>query len=100
VPIVPGTKEPVRDDTEAKAVAAILGYPVLVKAVAGGGGKGMRVVARESDLSGALDAARREAQNAFGDDTVYFEKYIAGPRHVEIQILADQQGTVLSTSSR
>jgi acetyl-CoA carboxylase biotin carboxylase subunit len=100
VPIVPGTKEPVRDDTEAKAVAAILGYPVLVKAVAGGGGKGMRVVARESDLSGALDAARREAQNAFGDDTVYFEKYIAGPRHVEIQILADQQGTVLSLGER
>ena len=100
VPIVPGTKEPVRDGDEAKAIAAILGYPVLVKAAAGGGGKGMRVVAREGDLPGALDAARREAQNAFGDDTVYIEKYIAGPRHVEIQILADQQGTVVSLGER
>jgi acetyl-CoA carboxylase, biotin carboxylase subunit len=100
VPIVPGTKEPLRDTAEATAIAAIVGYPVLVKAVAGGGGKGMRVVARESELSVALDAARREAQNAFGDDTLYIEKYIAGPRHVEIQILADQQGTVLSLGER
>jgi acetyl-CoA carboxylase biotin carboxylase subunit len=100
VPIVPGTKEPLRDVAEAHAIAASLGYPVLVKAAGGGGGKGMRVVARESDLSSALDAARREAKNAFGDDAVYIEKYLAGPRHVEIQILADQHGTVLSLGER
>jgi acetyl-CoA carboxylase biotin carboxylase subunit len=100
VPIVPGMSEPLRDASAAPAIAAGLGYPVLVKAAAGGGGKGMRVVARESDLSGALDTAKREARNAFGDDAVYIEKYIAGPRHVEIQILADQHGTVLSLGER
>ena len=100
VPVVPGTKEAVRDAAEARGIAASLGYPVLVKASAGGGGKGMRVVAREADLAGALDTARREARNAFGDDAVYLEKYIAGPRHVEIQILADQHGTVLSLGER
>ncbi len=100
VPIVPGTKDAVRDAAEAIGVASSLGYPVLVKASAGGGGKGMRVVAREADLASALEAARREARNAFGDDAVYIEKYIAGPRHVEIQILADQHGTVLSLGER
>jgi acetyl-CoA carboxylase, biotin carboxylase subunit len=100
VPIVPGTNEPLRDAAEAKAIAATFGYPVVVKAAAGGGGKGMRVVAREPDLSPALDSAQREARNAFGDDAVYLEKYIAGPRHVEIQILADAHGTVLSLGER
>jgi acetyl-CoA carboxylase biotin carboxylase subunit len=100
VPIVPGTTDPLRDPAEASAIAAALGYPVLVKAAAGGGGKGMRVVQREADLAPALDAARREARNAFGDDALYIEKYIAGPRHVEIQILADQFGTVLSLGER
>ena len=100
VPVVPGTTDALHDAAEATTVAAELGYPVLVKASAGGGGKGMRVVARESDLPAALDAARREARNAFGDDAVYMEKYIAGPRHVEIQILADQHGTVLSLGER
>ncbi|MGQ0713179.1 MAG: acetyl-CoA carboxylase biotin carboxylase subunit [Gemmatimonadaceae bacterium] len=100
VPIVPGTAEPLRDATEAETIAGTLGYPVLVKAAAGGGGKGMRVVARESDLVPAVDAARREAQNAFGDDAVYLEKYIAGPRHVEIQVLADTHGSVLSLGER
>ena len=100
VPIVPGTTEPVRDAREASQVAASLGFPVLVKASAGGGGKGMRVVTREADLDSALESARREARNAFGDDAVYIEKYIAGPRHVEIQVLADQHGTVLSLGER
>ena len=100
VPVVPGTSEPLRDVDEARTLAATFGYPVLLKAAAGGGGKGMRVVAREDDLSGALDAARREARNAFGDDAVYIEKYLAGPRHVEIQIIADQHGTVLSLGER
>ena len=100
VPIVPGTQTALRDADEAGAIAGSLGYPVLVKAAAGGGGKGMRVVHREADLPGALDAARREARNAFGDDALYIEKYIAGPRHVEIQILADRHGTVLSLGER
>jgi acetyl-CoA carboxylase, biotin carboxylase subunit len=100
VPIVPGTTEPLRDAKEATAIAANLGYPVLVKAAAGGGGKGMRVVERASDLAGAIEAAQREARNAFGDDAVYVEKYLAGPRHIEIQVLADQHGTVLSLGER
>jgi acetyl-CoA carboxylase biotin carboxylase subunit len=100
VPIVPGTKESVSDAAEAKSIARTLGYPVLVKAAAGGGGKGMRVVANEADLPRNLEAAQREARNAFGDDAVYLEKYIAGPRHVEIQILADQHGGVLSLGER
>ncbi len=100
VPVVPGTKDAVRDAAEATDIAASLGYPVLVKASAGGGGKGMRVVAKQGDLAASLEAARREARNAFGDDAVYIEKYIAGPRHVEIQILADQHGTVLSLGER
>jgi acetyl-CoA carboxylase biotin carboxylase subunit len=100
VPIVPGTTEPLRDADEAKKIAEKFGYPVLLKASAGGGGKGMRVVREAGELSNALDAARREAQNAFGDDAVYVEKYIDGPRHVEIQILADQHGNVMSLGER
>ena len=100
VPVVPGTTEALRDEKEARTIADGFGYPVLLKAAAGGGGKGMRVVHAASELSGALDAARREAKNAFGDDAVYVEKYITGPRHVEIQILADSHGTVLSLGER
>jgi acetyl-CoA carboxylase biotin carboxylase subunit len=100
VPIVPGTTEPLTDATEAAAIAARFGYPVLLKAAAGGGGKGMRVVRDPSEIAGALDAAKREAKNAFGDDAVYVEKYIEGPRHVEIQILADQHGNVISLGER
>ena len=100
VPVVPGTTEALRDAEQARAIAEEFGYPVLLKAAAGGGGKGMRVVHAAGDLASALDAARREAKNAFGDDAVYVEKYIAGPRHVEIQILADMHGTVLSLGER
>ena len=100
VPIVPGTTEPLHDAAEAAAIAKSFDYPVLLKAAAGGGGKGMRVVRAESEIAGALDAARREARNAFGDDAVYLEKYIEGPRHVEIQLLADRHGTVLSLGER
>ena len=100
VPVVPGTTEGLRDAAEAEAIAERYGYPVLLKAAAGGGGKGMRVVRTASEMAGALDAARREAQNAFGDDTVYVEKYIVGPRHVEIQVIADTHGTVLSLGER
>ncbi len=100
VPVVPGTTEALRDAAQARAIAEEFGYPVLLKAAAGGGGKGMRLVHTAEELSGALDAARREAKNAFGDDAVYVEKYIVGPRHVEIQVLADAHGTVLSLGER
>ena len=100
VPVVPGTTEALKDAAAARVVAEEFGYPVLLKAAAGGGGKGMRVVHNESDLESSLDAARREAKNAFGDDAVYVEKYIEGPRHVEIQVLADTHGNVLSLGER
>src|SRR5687768_1234076 len=100
VPVVPGTQEGLRDAEEAAAVAERYGYPVLLKAAAGGGGKGMRVVRAPAEMAAALDAARREARNAFGDDAVYVEKYIEGPRHVEIQVLADAHGTVLHLGER
>ena len=100
VPVVPGTTEALRDADAARDVALEYGYPVLLKAAAGGGGKGMRVVRAEKDLESSLDAARREAKNAFGDDAVYVEKYIEGPRHVEIQIIADTHGNCLSLGER
>ncbi|HEY3112091.1 MAG TPA: acetyl-CoA carboxylase biotin carboxylase subunit [Gemmatimonadaceae bacterium] len=100
VPVVPGTTEPLANAKEAEKIAKMFGYPVLLKASAGGGGKGMRVVAAPKDISGALDAARREAKNAFGDDEVYLEKFVERPRHVEIQVLADSHGTVLSLGER
>jgi len=100
VPVVPGTTEALLDADAARRVAEEFGYPVLLKAAAGGGGKGMRVVREESELESSLEAARREAKNAFGDDAVYVEKYIEGPRHVEIQILADMHGNVLSLGER
>lgn len=99
VPVVPGTPEGLRDD-EAVAVATQIGYPLLIKAAAGGGGKGMRTVRRPEDLISSLDAARREAKNAFGDDTVYMEKLVENARHIEIQILADQHGNVIHLGER
>jgi acetyl-CoA carboxylase biotin carboxylase subunit len=100
VPVVPGTTSDLKDSAEAARIAERFGYPVLLKAAAGGGGKGMRLVRDPDELAGSLDAARREARNAFGDDAVYVEKYIEGPRHVEIQVLADTHGTVLSLGER
>ena len=100
VPVVPGTTEALQDANSAREIAARFGYPVLLKAAAGGGGKGMRVVREESELESSLDSARREARSSFGDDAVYVEKYIDGPRHVEIQILADTHGNVLSLGER
>ncbi|HTK46849.1 MAG TPA: acetyl-CoA carboxylase biotin carboxylase subunit [Gemmatimonadaceae bacterium] len=99
-PVVPGTTTALRDAAEAAQVAAQFGYPVLLKAAAGGGGKGMRVVHRREELADALASAQREARNAFGDDAVYVEKYIVGPRHVEIQVLGDQHGTMLHLGER
>jgi len=94
VPIVPGLTLPVTDPAVAAASAAEIGYPVLVKAAAGGGGKGMRIVRQPAELAGALETAASEARKAFGDAAVYLEKYVERPRHVEIQILADHARTV------
>src|SRR5215207_2168486 len=100
VPVVPGTTSALSNAAEATRIAEEFGYPVLLKAAAGGGGKGMRVVREPGEMASALDAARREAKNAFGDDAVYVEKYIVGPRHVEIQVLGDHHGTMLSLGER
>jgi acetyl-CoA carboxylase biotin carboxylase subunit len=100
VPVVPGTTEPLENAKDAEKIAKKFGYPILLKAAAGGGGKGMRVVSAATEMAGALEAARREAKSAFGDDAVYLEKFVAQPRHVEIQILADTHGNVLSLGER
>ncbi|MBI3792363.1 MAG: acetyl-CoA carboxylase biotin carboxylase subunit [Gemmatimonadetes bacterium] len=100
VPVVPGTAQGLTDAGEARTIAAKYGYPVLLKAAAGGGGKGMRIVRSDAEMVGALDSARSEARKAFGDDAVYVEKYIEGPRHVEIQVLADAHGNCISLGER
>ncbi len=100
VPVVPGTAEPLADAEEAAARAEEIGYPVLLKAAAGGGGKGMRVVDAPGDLPRAFEAAAREAQSAFGDPSVYLEKYLVGPRHIEIQVLADAHGNIVHLGER
>ena len=100
VPVVPGTEAPVIDDAEAARVAEAVGYPVMIKAAMGGGGKGMRLVRAPGDLAGALRAARNEAGGAFGDASVYIERYVEEPRHIEIQVLADAHGTVLHLGER
>ena len=100
VPVVPGTEEPVADDAEAARVAERVGYPVMLKAAMGGGGKGMRLVRAPRELAGALRAARSEAGAAFGDASVYIERYIEDPRHIEIQILADAHGGVVHLGER
>jgi acetyl-CoA carboxylase biotin carboxylase subunit len=100
VPVVPGTEQPVSDDAEAVRVAARVGYPVMLKAAMGGGGKGMRLVRAPGELTGALRAARSEAGAAFGDAAVYIERYVEEPRHIEIQILADAHGGVVYLGER
>src|SRR5438128_2768788 len=100
VPIVPGITTPLRDVDEARREAGRLGYPVLLKATAGGGGKGMRLVESEGAVESAFRAAHSEAQNAFGDGRLYLEKYALRPRHVEIQILADTHGRVVALGER
>ncbi|MHB1326759.1 MAG: acetyl-CoA carboxylase biotin carboxylase subunit [Gemmatimonadales bacterium] len=94
VPVVPGAMAALTDPVEAATLADALGYPVLVKAAAGGGGKGMRVVREPGELAGALESAASEALKSFGDAAVYLEKFIEEPRHVEIQILADHERTI------
>jgi acetyl-CoA carboxylase, biotin carboxylase subunit len=100
VPTVPGTNDPIDNPEQAHALAQSMGYPVLLKAVAGGGGKGMRLVASEPEFSSAWRDAASEAANAFGDPRLYLEKYLQKPRHIEIQILADSHGRVVSLGER
>jgi len=100
VPVLPGTEKPVKNFTEAKKIAAAIGYPVMVKAAMGGGGRGMRVVRSESELEARLEEAQSEARSAFGDASVFLEKFLARAKHVEVQILADGHGNLLHLYER
>src|SRR5262249_10721332 len=100
VPTVPGTLEPVTTDEAARAAAGEIGYPVMIKAAMGGGGKGMRLVRREEELMAALRMARSEAGSAFGDASVYLERAVEEPRHIEVQVLADGHGHVIHLGER
>jgi len=100
VPLVPGSDGPIESTDAAYALSDSIGYPVLVKAAAGGGGRGMKVALTAEELPSALDMAAREAQEAFGDGSVFIEKYLQGPRHIEIQVLADSHGNVVHFGER
>jgi propionyl-CoA carboxylase alpha chain len=100
IPTPPGIKNELKDIEEARSVADDIGYPILVKAAAGGGGKGMRIVHKKEEFEASIKAAKSEARNAFGDDRIYIEKYLEEPRHVEFQIMADTHGNVLHVYDR
>ncbi|MEO6665177.1 MAG: biotin carboxylase N-terminal domain-containing protein, partial [Nitrospiria bacterium] len=100
VPVIPGSTGALKDEPEARDTAKRIGYPVIVKASAGGGGRGMRVVNREEELIKAMQTAQLEAKTAFGDDSVYLEKYFIDPRHIEVQILADKKGNTVALGER
>jgi acetyl-CoA carboxylase biotin carboxylase subunit len=100
VPVVPGSEGLIENEEDAVRTARLIGYPVLIKATAGGGGKGMRVAANELSLKSALEQAQNEAKAAFGNGGVYLERYIEKPRHVEVQIIADHFGNVCHLHER
>ncbi len=100
LPIVPGTEQPLKSVEEARRTAAEIGYPVMLKALAGGGGKGMRMVEKEEDLEAAYRMSCSEAENAFGNAAVYIEKYIVKPHHIEVQVLGDRYGNVIHLHER
>ncbi len=100
IPMVPGTDEPIADLVKVKAIAKEIGFPILIKAAAGGGGKGMRIVEKEAALNEQMERATSEAISAFGDGSVFIEKYISSPKHIEIQVLADSHGTILHLFER
>ena len=100
VPVVPGTTEPLTSYDDARTTAAQMGYPIMLKASAGGGGKGMRLVSNEPELKSALEAAKSEAMSSFGDDAVYIEKAIVRPRHIEIQVFSDTHGNHVHLGER
>jgi acetyl-CoA carboxylase biotin carboxylase subunit len=100
IPVVPGSDGGITSDAEALSIASTIGFPILVKASAGGGGRGMKVARSADDLSDALSTARAEAKAAFGDDAVYLEKYLERPRHIEIQVLGDGRGHAVHLGER
>ncbi|SDM21285.1 acetyl-CoA carboxylase, biotin carboxylase subunit [Catalinimonas alkaloidigena] len=100
IPMVPGTPDAIADVAAAKQTAAEIGYPILIKASAGGGGKGMRVVDSEADFEAQMERAVSEAKSAFGDGSVFIEKYITSPKHIEIQVLGDQHGNLVHLFER
>ncbi len=100
IPMVPGYDQAITDVEKAKEVASSIGFPILIKASAGGGGKGMRVVEKEADFESQMDRAISEAISAFGDGSVFIEKYVASPRHIEIQVMADSYGNILHLFER
>jgi acetyl-CoA carboxylase biotin carboxylase subunit len=100
IPVVPGSDGGVASEAEALAAARVIGYPVLIKAAAGGGGRGMKVVRTQAELAAAFATARAEAKAAFGDDAVYLEKYLERPRHIEIQVLGDGHGRAIHLGER
>jgi acetyl-CoA carboxylase biotin carboxylase subunit len=100
VPVVPGSDGLVKDVPQGKAISKEIGYPVMIKATAGGGGKGMRVVKSEEEFEEMWDSARREAKSSFGNDGIYIEKFVEEPRHIEFQIIGDQFGKVIHLSER
>lgn len=100
VPVVPGSDGAVPDERTALRVAGEIGYPVMIKAAAGGGGRGMRIARNEPSLVGGFHAARAEAKSAFDDDTVYIEKFVENPRHIEVQIIGDEHGTLVHLGER
>lgn len=100
VPVVPGSEGVIDCLNKAKELAATIGYPVMIKASAGGGGRGMRVVWNESELEKAISSAKAESKGAFGDDSVYMEKYIVNPRHIEFQIIGDEHGNIVHLGER
>jgi pyruvate carboxylase len=100
IPTLPGTEDPLTDRKEALKIAGDIGFPLMIKAAAGGGGRGMRVVKKKEDLARLLDEAQSEAQNAFGNPSVFLEKYIGRAKHIEVQILGDQHGNVLHLHER
>lgn len=100
IPMVPGIDKAITDVEKAKAIALDIGFPILIKASAGGGGKGMRVVEKEADLASQMERAISEATSAFGDGSVFIEKYVGSPRHIEIQVMADSHGNVIHLFER
>jgi acetyl-CoA carboxylase, biotin carboxylase subunit len=100
IPLIPGTSEPLTDMAKAREKAAEIGYPILIKASAGGGGKGMRIVNKEKDLEAEMERAVSEAKSAFGDGAVFIEKFIESPRHIEIQVMGDQHGNIIHLFER
>ena len=100
IPVVPGSDGAVATGSQARKIAGDIGYPVLIKASAGGGGRGMKLARSEGELGEAMSLARAEAGSSFGDDTLYMEKYLSHPRHIEVQVIADQNGTVIHLGER